>query len=64
MNKDYSTKSTKSMKAVAADLTVGECCETDCKMTIIMEKNEVAQGRKVRCTACTMKNKIRTAISK
>lgn len=57
---DYTTRSTKSMKAVAADFVMGECCEPDCKMSLILEKNDLAHGRKVRCTACLMKSKLRT----
>lgn len=55
---DYNTKSTKTMKAVQADVTISECCETDCKMTVLVEKSELAQGRKIRCTACMMKAKM------
>ncbi len=64
MNKNINTKSTKTMRAVSSDLTIAECCEKDCQMTMLVEKSEVAQGRKNRCTACVMKSKIRNAISK
>lgn len=51
-------RSTKTMKAVEANMTLTECCEVDCRMTIMVEKEEMNQGRKTRCMACVMKAKL------
>lgn len=64
MKTNHSTKSTKTMRAVEADMTLTECCEPDCKIPLMLEKSEMAQGRKNRCLACTMKFKIRNLVSR
>jgi hypothetical protein len=63
MNTSY-TKSTKTMRAVGDTLTLGECSEPDCRMSILVEKHDVAHGRKTRCVACLMKAKLSGALLK
>jgi len=58
MDANRMTKSTKTMKAVESNVTITECCEPKCGMTILVEKDEVAQGRKTRCMACVMQSKM------
>ena len=64
MNTNRMNRSTKTMKAVEANMILTECCESDCRMTIMAEKDEVAQGRKTRCMACMMKFKMNKVTSK
>jgi hypothetical protein len=57
MNKGYKTNSTKSMKAVCANMELAHCCEPDCQMSIMVDKEDLAEGRALRCVACTMRKK-------
>jgi hypothetical protein len=61
---NYQPKVTKSMRAVEDDLALGNCCETDCGISIIVDKDDVAQGRKQRCIACLMRLKMRQELNK
>ncbi len=53
----FETKSTKTFKAVDANLTITECAEPTCQVTMLVEKDEIAMGRKHRCIACVTKSK-------
>lgn len=59
MNKGYEPKSTKTMKAVAANVVLDTCCEPACGMTILVEKEEKESHRQNRCMACIMLMKMR-----
>jgi hypothetical protein len=59
------TNVTRRIKRVdVEDLVLDRCCETDCFVTIMVEKNEKDSGRQNRCTACMMRNKLRGTLSK
>lgn len=59
MERNMQTRVTKSMEAVNNNLVADVCCEPDCGITLLVDKDEKAQGRKQRCTACTMRMKLR-----
>lgn len=41
-----------------ASLALDVCCEPDCHITVMVERDMKEQGRKVRCIACMMKFKL------
>lgn len=51
-------KVTRKMQAVNPNLVVETCCEPECATTILVDKDEKASGRQVRCVACMMRMKI------
>lgn len=50
------------LRAVLADVVEDTCSESDCKMTILVDKNDKALGRKSRCMSCLVREKVRTGI--
>jgi hypothetical protein len=63
MNK-MEAKITRSMEAIDANLDLSNCCEPDCGISIVVDKDDIAQGRKQRCTACLMRLKLRQELNK
>ena len=47
------------MKAVS-NLVESNCSEASCGMTILVDREDLAQGRKDRCVACLMRAKMGT----
>jgi hypothetical protein len=39
-------------------LTEDQCAEIGCGMTILVDKEDKEQGRRSRCVACLMRNKL------
>lgn len=58
MNMEPNTKPTRTMKAVECDMVLSECSESDCKMSITVDKDDLNKGRKNRCLACIMASKL------
>lgn len=56
-------KITARMEALNATLDTDICCETDCGVTILVDKNDKKQGRQQRCTACLMRLKMCQSIN-
>lgn len=48
------------LRAVLSDVVEDVCSEPDCKMTILVERDHKAQGRKARCMSCLVREKVRT----
>ena len=60
---NYEPKVTKRLEAVDTTLTMSICCESSRGITIMVDKDDLAQGRKQRCTACLMRLKVRQGIN-
>lgn len=58
MKTEYQPKSTKKMQAVDCNLVQDSCSEKECGMTILVDKEDKAAGRKSRCMACLMRAKM------
>lgn len=49
---------TKTNVEIDQTMDLDTCSEKDCGMSIMVEKELKLQGRKFRCTACLMRNRI------
>ena len=58
MERNPQTRVTRKLRAIESDLVQDTCSEPACGMTILVEKDDKAKGRKSRCTACLMRAKI------
>lgn len=52
------------MRAVDTSLDLSACCEPDCGISIVVDKDNIVQGRQQRCTACLMRLKLRQELNK
>jgi hypothetical protein len=55
MSRSRQIRVTRKMRAVDANLIEVNCCEAQCGMSILVDKSEYEQSRKIRCVACTMR---------
>lgn len=46
---------------IDANLALDVCCEPDCHIPVMVDKDMKEQGRQVRCISCLMKFKLGTA---
>lgn len=58
MSMSYKTRATKSEMEAVANLAEDTCSEPSCGMTILVDKEDKAAGRKSRCMACLMRTKM------
>lgn len=59
--KDFYTRPTKTFRAVDANMVLTECCESDCRIPIMVEKDE--QKDENRCTSCLMKHRLKAGLN-
>lgn len=58
MSRNIQTRVTKKMRAFDSNLVEDVCSEPSCQMTILVEADDKAKGRKSRCMACLMRAKV------
>ena len=51
----YEAKETVKDIKIDLSMTMDNCCEKDCGIPILVDKDLKDQGRKSRCTACMMR---------
>lgn len=58
MDTDFKNRVTRSDLHAVSNLVEDTCSEPGCAMTILVDRDLKEQGRKSRCMACIMRNKI------
>jgi len=54
----YEPKVTRKDIEIDRSMVLDECCEKDCNIPVMVEKDLKDQGRKTRCMACLMRFKM------
>lgn len=60
----YEPKVTRKDIEIDRSMILDKCCEKDCGIPVMVEKDLKDQGRQTRCMACHMRFKLRKAMQR